>query len=138
MDEGDRHAAFADAGGDPLDRAVANVTRREDAGHARLEQEWIARARPATLLRRDEIEDVAAGADVAAVVADDGFRQPGRLGIRADEYEQRIRLATLLFAGLAVLDDDRLEMISTFELDHLPAQQDLDVRLRVELFDQVV
>jgi len=37
MDEGDRHAAVADRGGDALDRARADVAASEDAWDAGLE-----------------------------------------------------------------------------------------------------
>ena len=47
VDEGDRHAALADGGGDALDRAEADVAAGEDAGHARLEQVRVAVERPA-------------------------------------------------------------------------------------------
>ena len=43
MDEGDRHAALADARGDAFHRAVANVARRKDSGNAGFEQIWVAR-----------------------------------------------------------------------------------------------
>src|SRR6185437_1580692 len=42
MHEGDRHAALADCGGNPLHRTVTHVTTGEDAGHARLQQVRVA------------------------------------------------------------------------------------------------
>ena len=41
VDERDRHAALADCGGDALHLAEANVTTREDARNAGLEEIWI-------------------------------------------------------------------------------------------------
>ena len=43
VDEGDRHAALADRGGDALDRAEAHVAAGEDARDAGLEQVGVAR-----------------------------------------------------------------------------------------------
>src|SRR5215831_543621 len=40
-DEPDGHAAVADGGGDHLRRPRADIARGEDAGPARLEQEWL-------------------------------------------------------------------------------------------------
>ena len=34
MDEGDGHGAFPDGGGAALDRAVADIARGEESGHA--------------------------------------------------------------------------------------------------------
>jgi hypothetical protein len=39
VDEGDRHRALADGGGDALDRAVADVAGDEQARLARLEEQ---------------------------------------------------------------------------------------------------
>ena len=79
MDERDRHAAFADGGGDSLDEARAHVAAREDPGHARLEQVRIAVARPVGG------GDVVAGEDEPALVERDLRREPAGLGVRADE-----------------------------------------------------
>src|SRR6476646_11809940 len=46
MDHGDRHAPLTHGGGASLDGGVTNVAGREDAGHAGLEQVWIALRRP--------------------------------------------------------------------------------------------
>ena len=46
VDEGDHHAAFADARGDALDRVAAHVAGGEDAGDARFERERAALERP--------------------------------------------------------------------------------------------
>src|SRR5581483_104266 len=78
--ESDRHAALADRGGDPLDRAVADVAAGEDAGAARLEQ-----LRVAVELPLPGGGDVGAGEDIAALVEGDLGRQPRRLGVGTDE-----------------------------------------------------
>jgi len=40
--------AFADAGRDTLDRAVAHISCDEDTGNAGFQQKWLALERPAT------------------------------------------------------------------------------------------
>ena len=46
MNEGDGHAALADGSGYALDGAEPNVTAREDAGNARLQEVGVAVGRP--------------------------------------------------------------------------------------------
>src|SRR5437763_987677 len=111
VNECNRHAAFADTRRDALDRAVANVARGENAGNAGLEQIRIARERPRALPSFDEIDDVAAGTHITALIPNHRGRQPGGIGVGADEHEQRLRFRPPANAAAPILDDDRLEMV---------------------------
>ena len=46
VDKGNRHAAYTDARGDALDRAVANIADRENTGHAGFQQIGVTLERP--------------------------------------------------------------------------------------------
>ena len=83
VDEGDRHAAFADRGGNALDRARPHVAAREDAGDARFEQVRIAIVRPAPGFHR-----IVSGQDIAARIARDLGWQPIGLRVGSDEDEK--------------------------------------------------
>src|SRR6478735_7000372 len=83
VDERYGHAALTHGGCDALDRAVAHVATGEDARDAGLEQVRVA-ADGGTGLDRH----VWSGLHVAMAVEHDLGRQPGGLGIGADEDEQ--------------------------------------------------
>src|SRR4029079_3914198 len=91
LDERDRHAPAPDARSHALDRAVPNLSRREDSWHTRLQKKGIAIERPgASCSVAEQILRVTSRADVAPPVANDLLRQPRRLRLRSDEHEQRI------------------------------------------------
>ena len=83
VDEGDRHAAFADRRGDALDGTEAHVAAGEHARHAGFQQERIAVELPPAGL-----DHIAAGQHVAAGIPDDRGGKPIRLRVGADEDEQ--------------------------------------------------
>src|SRR4029453_2694968 len=118
MHERDGHAAFADGGGDALDRARSNVTASEDARHARLEQIRIAVARSIRGRR-----NVDAGEHVAASVARDLAGQPLGLRIRADEDEETAARPALLVTAAAIGYVDRGEMAVAVDTGHLGARE---------------
>ena len=86
VDEGDRHASFADRRGDTFHLAEANVAAGENARHARLEQVRVAVELPAPGRAH-----VGAGQDVAMPVQRDLGRQPRCLCVGADEDEEAAR-----------------------------------------------
>src|SRR5579862_9914596 len=75
MDEGNRHAAFANRGGDPFHRAEPDIAAREDAGRARLQQVRVTLELPVS-----GAAQIAAGAHVALRVEGDLRREPAGLG----------------------------------------------------------
>ena len=117
---------------------MAHVAGGEDSRNARLQKERIALERPRPIPLRDEIEDVSPGTNVATLVANHRGRKPRCLRVGADEHEQRLRCCASTRAALTVLDDDRFEMLGSFERDDLAHSFDLNVRLPRELLDQVM
>ena len=83
MDKGDRDAAFADGGGDPLHGAIAHISAGEHAWHAGFDEIGVAALLPAT-----RFDDVAASQNIATRITRDFRRQPSSFGVGADEHEQ--------------------------------------------------
>src|SRR5215831_10686219 len=70
--ERDRHAALPDACCDALDGAMPHVAGRKDARQARLQQIRIALQHPVALRLREAISDIASGAHISPLIANDG------------------------------------------------------------------
>ena len=104
MHEGDRHAALAHGGRDTLHRAQPDVAAREDPRGARLEQVGVAVELPAT-----GGGDRGAREHVAVAIECDLGRQPGGLGVRADEDEQPPESSLVVSPVSRRCDVDRLE-----------------------------
>src|SRR6202034_1201272 len=85
VDEGDRHAAFANAAGNALDGTVTNVARAEDAGDAGFKRKRLAVPGPGG--------HVAASADIPVAIALEGCGQPLSFGDGTDHDEERLRVA---------------------------------------------
>ena len=105
VDEGDRHAAFADGRGHALDRAEPHVAAGEYARHAGLQQEGIALELPPPGL-----DHVVAGQHVAPRVAGDLGGQPIGFRVGADEDEEASAATSPHLLAHAVADVDRREM----------------------------
>src|ERR1700722_17136645 len=86
MHELDGDGALAYGRGAALDRAVADVASDEDAGDAGLEQVGVAIELPHVFGVRLQIRP---GEDEALGIAGDAGGQPARLGLGADEDEDR-------------------------------------------------
>ena len=69
VDQGDGGGAFADRGGDPFDRSLADVAGGEYAGQAGLQRQWRAAVGPAGVGAGGQ---VGAGGDEAPPVAGEG------------------------------------------------------------------
>src|SRR5919109_2845923 len=132
MDEGDRHAAFADSGSDAFHRGRAHVAAGEDAGDARLEKVRVALELPAS-----GGGDVRTGEDIAAPVELDLRWQPRRLRIGADEQEEPAGLQSRRLSRVGVTDIDRLESCLAVSGNDFRPEPGLDVRTGRELLDQV-
>ena len=124
MDEGDDHAALAHSGRHALDRAEPDVTAGEDPRHAGLQQIGVAVHRPAA-----GGAHVGAGEDVAARVQRDLRREPGGLGVGADEDEQAARLL-----GASPVSRSRRSTASSDALAVTPATSAPN---RARMFDRV-
>ena len=75
MDELYSNGAFADAGSDALDRAVADISDNEDTWDTRFKERGIAVEGPA-LRPLALVHQILAGEDEAAIVALDKVAQP--------------------------------------------------------------
>ena len=98
VDEGDRHAAFADGGRDPLDRAEAHVAAGKYAGHTGLDEVGVAAFVP-----QAGFQKIGSGEDIAAGVAGNLRRKPVGFGIGADEDEQSAAFLAPHGSGFAVV-----------------------------------
>ena len=87
---------------------------------------------------RDQVHHVAAGADITVLVADHRRGQPVGLRVGADEHEHGGRGFGDEFSGVAVLDDDGLEVVFAFDADDPASCAYLDVALGRQLLDQVM
>ena len=86
MDKLDDHGAFANAGGDSLDRTVTHVAYGENSGHVRFEETRIAIEGPG----RGSLsitEQVGSGEEKAALIAVNQIAQPFGPWLRSDENE---------------------------------------------------
>ena len=104
MHEGDRHAALADCGRDALDGGEAHVPAREDAGDARLEEVRIPVERPVP-----RSAEVGTREDEAMPVERNRGRQPGGLGVGADEDVEPARIEPPRLSRVHAPEVDRLE-----------------------------
>src|SRR3569833_1171425 len=126
MHESDRHRAFADRRGDPLDRLRAYVSGDEHAGHGRLQVERIAVQSPSrrTASFRQQIRS---RTDEAVLVADDRVAEPVGAGGGADEDEQVPARHRLGLAVLLVAERDVFEVVVAVRLDDARAHTYADV-----------
>ena len=85
VDQGDGGGSFADRGGDPFDRSLADVAGGEYPGQAGLQRQRRAAGGPAGVGGQ-----VRAGEDEPPPVADDGVAEPVRPGLSADQDEQGV------------------------------------------------
>ena len=81
---------------------------------------------------------VAAGAHVAPLVANHVRRQPRRLGVRADEHEQRIALGRRCAPRVAVSTIDRLELLAPSTATTWRASRSSTFAFVGKLVDQVL
>src|SRR5437762_4726305 len=113
MDERDRDRAFADRRGNPFDVSAADVSDREHAGPARLQEVRQARERP---FRRLELlfRQLRAGLDETLFVEHDAPVEPARVRSRTGHREDVPDVVLRDGPGLAVAPAHALEMIFTF------------------------
>ncbi len=64
--------------------------------------------------------------------------QPARMGLGADEQEQRVGVDGLVVAGVTVPQHEVLEMLDTATAHHLGAEPDVDAWIGVDLAHEVV
>src|SRR5690348_16384144 len=132
VDEGDRHAAFADSGRDPLDGPRTDVAAREDARNARLEEIGISLRGP-----RSGALQLRAREHVPELIERDLPWEPAGFGVCSDEEEEPTRLESgrLVVAGSA--DLDRLQRIVAVHRNDVALEQDVDVGSSCDLIDQI-
>src|SRR5262245_49325495 len=123
--ETDRHAAFADRGGDHLRRPGANVASCKDTGATGLEQERF----PAELFPRFAIVLVAGQLgtheDEAVLVEGDLAREPPSACFGADEYHDAAGVERATLARTSILHGDSFHVALTVDLLNLVAQEHL-------------
>src|SRR4051812_7417709 len=138
MYHGDRHAPLSHGRRAALDRAVTNVAGREDAGDAGLLKIGIALEWPGgrrTLVQ--QIDDVAAGTDVAPLIPDHRGRQPTGLRLPSDQHEERIARPPLPVT-LVGRHLDRLKAILALHAGDFDTGLHPDVVLPVDLIEEVL
>ena len=137
VDQGDSHAAFADARSDPFHRSVPDVARRKDPRHARFEKVRVTRQRPNAAGRLLKIQHITPCAHVPLLVAEHLSRQPFCIGSGSDEHEQGLGGPSFARACLVIQNDDRIEAVSTPDFDDIAVALHPDVGFRLELLDEI-
>src|SRR6185312_6831142 len=109
---------------------------REDAGYGRFERQRSTRPEERTI--RDCWRQGAVREDEALRVELQRTSQPRGGGIRADEAEEARALDRPALSGPRLLEGDVLQMVATRERPYLGGGEELDARIGLDPFDEVV
>src|SRR5947209_1333636 len=127
--------ALADSGGDALHRLIADVTRAEDAGNVRLEEERIAREGPAARLAVFLLE-IRTGENEPMLVALHDLGNPVGPRLGTDEDEERRGLELALLATTS--DGDGMEPFIAVDGGDPRSGEDGDIGRPVHLIDEIL
>src|ERR671910_692748 len=130
-------AAFSDAAGAALNRAVTHVTSDEDAWHARLQKERVPIWPPA-LGTLTPLHQVRSREDKATFVALYDAIEPLRLRRSPDKDEERMGRRGLGLARRAVLRGYPFQVILTLDGDYSCVEEHLDIVHVFYLAHQVI
>ena len=118
MSELHGNRAFAHARCDPFHRTVADVTRREDAGHTGFRPIRVTGQRP-SLGPLSVAHQVRSGKDKTALVALHHARQPIRVGLCANEDREQVRGYRFSFAAVCAVNGKGFEVGFSEDFHHL-------------------
>src|SRR5579863_2027878 len=137
MDELNHDCPFANSGSHSLDGAVAHIADNKNSRHTGFEQAGITVEIPA-IGPFPVAKKIRSGEDEPAIVALDFAWEPLCAGLRANEDEEARSGKLRGFAGGRVFDSDGGEPGIAMNFADASLRQDLDIRCRLNLLDEVV